>query len=105
MSKFVLLFLFVLIALNKRIRIYIHSIAPKFEQYIGALTISGLVVALYCTSTNERYLFHKLILRESEKEIFDSMQCSPNVRLYTPVHRFLGALVEYQKEKNIAKSL
>ena len=92
-------------ALNKRARAFVNDITRKAEAVIGVFTTMALAVALYFAAGNEVYLFHKLILGKSEKEIYETMQREPNVRLYTPAHRFVNALTEYRQEKNTIASL
>ena len=92
-------------ALNKRARDFVNDITRKAEAVIGVFTTMALAVALYFAAGNEVYLFHKLILGKSEKEIYETMQREPNVRLYTPAHRFVNALTEYRQEKNTIASL
>lgn len=92
-------------AISRRAKTFIGNITQKTETYIGAFTTIALAVSLYFAASNEIYLFNKLILGKSEKEIHETTQREPSVRLYTPAHRFVNALIEYRQEKNTITSL
>ena len=92
-------------ALNKRARTFVNDITRKAEAVIGVFTTMALAVALYFAAGNEVYLFHKLILGKSEKEIYEVTQREPSVRLYTPAHRMASAIIEYRQERSTIASL
>ena len=92
-------------ALSKRSRSFVGNIARKAETGIGVFVTAALTIALYFAAGNEVYLFHKLILGKSEKEIYEVTQREPSVRLYTPAHRMASAIIEYRQEKNTIASL
>ncbi|MBQ3151848.1 MAG: phosphoethanolamine transferase [Bacteroidaceae bacterium] len=91
--------------LNKRARAFVNDITRKAEAVIGIFTTMALAVALYFAAGNEVYLFHKLILGKSEKEIYEVTQREPSVRLYTPAHRMASAIIEYRQERSTIASL
>lgn len=92
-------------ALSKRARSFVGNIARKAETGIGVFATAALTVALYFAAGNEVYLFHKLILGKSEKEIYEVTQREPSVRLYTPAHRMTSAIIEYRQERSTIASL
>lgn len=92
-------------ALSKRSRSFVGNIARKAETGIGVFATAALTVALYFAAGNEVYLFHKLILGKSEKEIYEVTQREPSVRLYTPAHRMASAIIEYRQERSTIISL
>ena len=92
-------------ALSKRARSFVGNIARKAETGIGVFATAALTIALYFAAGNEVYLFHKLILGKSEKEIYEVTQREPSVRLYTPAHRMASAIIEYRQERNTIVSL
>lgn len=91
--------------LNKRARAFVNDITRKAEAVIGVFTTMVLAIALYFAACNEVYLFHKLILGKSEKEIYEVTQREPSVRLYTPAHRMTSAIIEYRQERSTIASL
>ncbi|MBQ3122322.1 MAG: phosphoethanolamine transferase [Bacteroidaceae bacterium] len=92
-------------ALSKRARSFVGNIARKAETGIGVFATAALTIALYFAAGNEVYLFHKLILGKSEKEIYEVTQREPSVRLYTPAHRMASAIIEDRQERSTIVSL
>lgn len=96
---------FAFMAAARGTRKAINGLAARFQELTGSMTAIALTAALSLSAGNGIYLFHKLVLGESEKEIHESTGISPTVRLYTPVHRFMNAVTEYRKERSTIDSM
>ena len=97
--------LFVGAALNRRVRTIVGKAVLRFKTWISFSVVCALAISLYFSGLNSVFLFYRLVLGKNEKETFEAMQYSPNVRFYTPVHRLAISIIEYREERDVIESL
>ena len=102
---FILIVVFSSIAFSRKARAWVNNIVSRTKTTLSLSVFVSLFVALCCTAKNEVYLFHRLVLMKDEKSTYESMQYSPTVRFYTPIHRLVNALIEYHQENSVIESL
>ena len=97
--------LHIAISYSKKATSYISNLTSKIS-YISTYAIPLiLTISLTLCLKNEIYLFYRIVLGYSEKNTYIASQIEPNVRFYTPVHRFLNAIRERGNGKNTIEQL
>lgn len=90
---------------SKQIKSYINNLKDKIYSLGACATPLILAAALTLCLNNEIYLFYRIVLGYSEKDTYIANNIEPSVRFYTPVHRFLNAIIELYKNKKILEQL
>lgn len=102
---FILLAMHIVASNSHRIKAYLNRLTVKFSTAITCAVPLMLAVTLSMCLKNEIFIFYRVALGYNVKDTLITTDIVPTVRLYTPVHRFLGAIRDAEQNKDIIKHL